>query len=296
MADQQVGDGVVGQVDLDIAIEFPDPQANLSVFGGAKRDALAERIAHHPFDEIGQRVGLAPIDALPERLIQLNRVRQQDLQFRVLAGHGLGSDLQNQPVQKVVVLQRVGDEPAEPVAHVAVDLALQIADGIAAGEPQGFFAGRFLLFGFLPRLLEQRLGLAARGIDNLVGLLAGIVSFVPFVGSLTGFLVAMLLAVSQFWPEWLPIAQVALVFVVGQAIEGNVLSPKIVGGRVKLHPVWLIFSLFVFGYLFGFVGVLVAVPLGAAIAVLVRFTVTVYLDSEIYRGSGDAEARDDMPS
>lgn len=129
-------------------------------------------------------------------------------------------------------------------------------------------------------------GLSFVGLQHavLVGLLAGIVSFVPFVGSLTGFLVAMLLAVSQFWPEWLPIAQVALVFVVGQAIEGNVLSPKIVGGRVKLHPVWLIFSLFAFSYLLGIVGLLIAVPVAAAIGVLVRFALEEYRRSALYLG------------
>jgi predicted PurR-regulated permease PerM len=74
------------------------------------------------------------------------------------------------------------------------------------------------------------------------------------------------------------------VFGIGQALDSSLLSPRIVGPKVGLHPVWLIFSLFVFGYLFGFVGVLVAVPMAAAIAVLVRFALEVYLSSSIYKG------------
>ena len=76
------------------------------------------------------------------------------------------------------------------------------------------------------------------------------------------------------------------VFFAGQLIEGNVLQPKIVGDQVNLHPVWLIFALFVFGYLMGFVGMLVAVPLAATIGVLVRFGLSQYLESDIYQRKG----------
>ena len=88
---------------------------------------------------------------------------------------------------------------------------------------------------------------------------------------MTGLVLALGVAVAQFWPDWTSIAVVLGIFLVGQFLEGNLLSPKLVGQSVGLHPVWLMFALFAFGYLFGFVGLLVAVPLAAAIGVLARF-------------------------
>ena len=95
----------------------------------------------------------------------------------------------------------------------------------------------------------------------------------------------------QFWPEWHLVVAVLAVFLIGQVVEGNVLSPMIVGDRVRLHPVWLIFALFVFAYLFGFVGMLLAVPLAAAIGVLVRFALGLYLESQLYLGQAKPRKR-----
>ena len=83
---------------------------------------------------------------------------------------------------------------------------------------------------------------------------------------------------------------VACVFFVGQFIEGNILQPRLVGKSVGLHPVWLMFALFAFGALFGFVGLLIAVPAAAAVAVLVRFAIARYLESPLYKGHSDGEA------
>ena len=91
-------------------------------------------------------------------------------------------------------------------------------------------------------------------------------------------------ALGQFWPQWTSIAAVVGVFLVGQFVEGNVLAPKLVGDHVGLHPVWLIFAMFAFGYLLGFVGLLIAVPLAAAIAVLFRFGLSRYFASPFYQG------------
>ena len=91
----------------------------------------------------------------------------------------------------------------------------------------------------------------------------------------------------QFWGDWLSIGLVAGIFVIGQVIEGNVLTPKLVGESVGLHPVWLILALTVFGSIFGFVGMLVAVPLAAALGVVVRFLVDRYTESRLYRGLSD---------
>jgi predicted PurR-regulated permease PerM len=126
--------------------------------------------------------------------------------------------------------------------------------------------------------------LAAIGLNHglLIGFSAGLISFVPYLGSLTGLVVATCVAVAQFWPNWGLIAVVPAIFFVGQSLADYVLSPYLVGRRVNLNPVWLMFALFAFGYLFGFVGLLIAVPLAAAIGVLVRYGVAQYYASPIY--------------
>jgi predicted PurR-regulated permease PerM len=118
----------------------------------------------------------------------------------------------------------------------------------------------------------------------LIGLTAGVLTFMPYIGSLAGLLIGTSVAVGQFWPQWVPVAGVVAIFLVGEFVEGNVLGPKLVGDRVGLHPVWLIFAMFAFGYLFGIVGLLIAVPLAAAIAVLFRFGLRRYLASPFYQG------------
>ena len=128
------------------------------------------------------------------------------------------------------------------------------------------------------------LSLAGLNFGLLIGLLSGIISFIPYVGSMTGLVLALAVAVAQFWPEWTSILTVFMIFVIGQFIEGNVLSPKLVGNSVGLHPVWVMFAMFAFGYLFGFVGLLLAVPLAAAIRVIARFTLERYRQSALYTG------------
>lgn len=118
----------------------------------------------------------------------------------------------------------------------------------------------------------------------VVGFVAGMITFIPYLGALIGGALAIGLALFQFWGDWLSIGLVAGIFVLGQIVEGNILTPKLVGDSVGLHPVWLILALTVFGSLFGFVGMLVAVPLAAALGVLVRFLVDQYTDSRLYRG------------
>ena len=118
----------------------------------------------------------------------------------------------------------------------------------------------------------------------VVGFVAGLLTFIPYVGALVGGALAIGLALFQFWGEWGWIAAVAGVFMVGQVVEGNFLTPKLVGSSVGLHPVWLILALTVFGTLFGFVGMLVAVPVAASLGVVVRFLVGQYRDSRLYQG------------
>jgi len=125
----------------------------------------------------------------------------------------------------------------------------------------------------------------------LIGLAAGFLSFVPYVGSLVGGVLSIGMALIQFWPDWITISIVVAIFAIGQFMEGNFLSPKLVGGRIGLHPVWLMFALFAFGYLFGFVGLLLAVPMAAAVAVLTRFSLKQYLASNLYLGKPASKPR-----
>lgn len=128
-------------------------------------------------------------------------------------------------------------------------------------------------------------GLSLVGLEFglIVGLATGLISFVPYFGMLTGFVVGIGLAIVQF-DSMAPVAMVAAVFVVGQVIEGNIVSPKLVGDRVGLHPVWMIFALMAGGALFGFMGVLLAVPVAATIGVLSRFALDRYLAGPLYGG------------
>lgn len=133
-----------------------------------------------------------------------------------------------------------------------------------------FYAGGLMLVGL-------QFGLVA-------GAIAGILTIIPYVGALVGGSLAIGLALFQFWGEWWMIAAVAGIFAFGQFFEGNILTPKLVGSSVGLHPVWLIFALSAFGTVFGFVGMLVAVPVAASIGVVARFAIAQYQASRLYQG------------
>ena len=150
----------------------------------------------------------------------------------------------------------------------------------------GFVRGQVMVCFILGAIYSIGLMVVGLKYGLLIGITAGVLSFIPYVGSAIGLLLSAGMAVSQFWPEWVPILMVLGVFLTGQFIEGNFLQPKIVGEQVNLHPVWLIFALFVFGYLMGFVGMLIAVPLAATIGVLVRFFLECYMKSDFYKGKG----------
>ncbi len=128
-------------------------------------------------------------------------------------------------------------------------------------------------------------GLSVLGLEFglLVGLGAGLISFIPYFGSILGLGVSIAIALVQF-DSWVDIAMVGGVFAVGQIIEGNFLTPKLVGEKVGLHPVWVIFALMAGGSLAGFTGVMLAVPVAAVIGVLVRFGLAQYMKSALYTG------------
>ncbi len=117
-----------------------------------------------------------------------------------------------------------------------------------------------------------------------IGLFAGFATFIPFVGGLISFVLALFLAISHF-STWTSVFLVIAVFAVGQVSEGYILTPRLVGNRVGLHPVWVIFALMAGGALFGFLGLLLAVPAGAAIGVLTRFAVSRYRESPYFQGT-----------
>jgi predicted PurR-regulated permease PerM len=166
-----------------------------------------------------------------------------------------------------------------PYRDTVRQLAREIDGAIA-----GFVRGQTAVCLVLGSFYAVGLSLAGLNFGLLIGLVSGLISFIPYVGSLTGLILATGVAVAQFWPAWTSILIVIVIFFAGQFLEGYVLSPNLVGQSVGLHPVWLMFALFAFGYLFGFVGLMLAVPLAAAVGVLARFALRRYLESPIYTG------------
>jgi predicted PurR-regulated permease PerM len=147
----------------------------------------------------------------------------------------------------------------------------------------GFARGQMLVCLFLAAFYGLGLTIFGLQFGLFIGITAGMISFIPYVGTALGFVVGIGVAVAQFWSEPIWIAAVAGVFIVGQMIEGNVLHPVLIGDRVGLHPVWIMFALLAGGSLFGFVGILISVPLFAVIGVLVRFALERYRQSYLYR-------------
>jgi predicted PurR-regulated permease PerM len=152
----------------------------------------------------------------------------------------------------------------------------------------GFIRGQSLVC--LSLGLWYGIGLTLVGLDFgfLIGFIGGVLSFVPYVGSLIALLLSIGVALVQGWPSLTLLFMALSVMVSGQFLEGYVISPKLVGDSIGLHPVWLMFALLAFGQLFGFVGLVIAVPTAAAAGVVARHLIGVYLRSPFYRGSSAA--------
>jgi predicted PurR-regulated permease PerM len=151
----------------------------------------------------------------------------------------------------------------------------------------GFIRGQSIVCLFLA--VWYSVGLTLIGLDYgfLIGVIGGVLSFVPYIGSLTALVLSLSVALFQGWPS-LKLFLFALAVVgTGQFLEGNVLSPQLVGESIGLHPVWLMFALLAFGQLFGFLGLLIAVPTAAAIGVVARHLIGLYLTSPFYRGHSE---------
>jgi predicted PurR-regulated permease PerM len=135
------------------------------------------------------------------------------------------------------------------------------------------------------------IGLSLAGLDFgfVIGMATGILSFIPYVGMLFGFALGVILAIFQFG-DWFHVSIIVAVFLSGQFLEGNFITPKLVGDKVGLHPVWIIFGMLAGAAMFGFIGILLAVPITAIIGVLIRFGLKKYFNSSLFTNKRTAKA------
>lgn len=165
-----------------------------------------------------------------------------------------------------------------PVAYreTVRTLAREIDDTLS-----GFLRGQGTICLILAVYYAAALRLIGLNHGLLIGLAAGLISFIPYLGSLIGLVLSLCVVVLQFWPNWTMIPVVVGIFLSGQSIADYALAPYLIAARINLNPVWVMFAIAAFGYLFGFVGLLIAVPLAAAIGVLVRFATREYLVTQL---------------
>jgi predicted PurR-regulated permease PerM len=178
------------------------------------------------------------------------------------------------------MIARIDEHLPRDHAPVIRQLAREI-DAVLAG----FVRGQISVCLTMGVFYAVGLMLAGLQFGLIVGAIAGAITIIPYVGALIGGALAIGLALYQFWGEWLQIGIVAAIFGLGQFLEGNVITPRLVGKSVGLHPVWLMLALSIFGTIFGFVGLLIAVPLAAALGVLMRFALNQYRVSPLYQGA-----------
>ena len=145
----------------------------------------------------------------------------------------------------------------------------------------GFMRGQLLVMLSLAAIYSLGLWIAGVKLALLIGIGAGLVSFVPYLGFIAGILAASIAVLAQL-DGFAPLLAVFLVFMVGQLIESMLLTPWLVGDRIGLHPVAVIFAVMAGGQLFGFIGILLALPVTAVLAVLVRHALTLWRESEAF--------------
>lgn len=168
--------------------------------------------------------------------------------------------------------------PVESKERIRI-LAKQVDDVLA-----GFIRGQLSVCVLLGAFYSLGLYFVGLELGLLIGFIAGLLSFIPYVGTITGFVVSICMALAQF-DTATPVLYVCIVFALGQFIEGNFLTPNLVGDKIGLHPVWIIFALLTGGYLLGFLGLLIAVPFAGILGVLIRYSITEYKKSNLYLGS-----------
>ena len=183
------------------------------------------------------------------------------------------------------ILRQLDDLLPRANVHTVRGLARDIDAALA-----GYVRGVAVVCTILAVYYAVALTVAGLPYGVLVGVIAGAISFIPYIGAFVGGALAIGLAMWQFWDTPLVILLVVGIFAVGQILEGQFLVPRLVGNSINLHPLWVIFAVMAFGFLFGLAGAIIAVPLAAALGVLVRFAVAEYRSSAIYTGQVDLPA------
>ncbi|CAN7201259.1 AI-2E family transporter [Pseudoxanthomonas sp. LjRoot143] len=168
-----------------------------------------------------------------------------------------------------------------PRDHIATVTRLALESNEVLGA---FLRGQFLVMLALGAIYAIGLSVVGLKVGLLVGIIAGLISFVPYLGTATGIVLGVIAALVQSGGDWSLVAMVMGVFVAGQMLEGYVLTPRIVGDRIGLHPVAVIFAIMAGGQLFGFLGMLLALPIAAIANVLLRFAHERYTQSRLYAG------------
>lgn len=164
-----------------------------------------------------------------------------------------------------VLVEKVGNYLPRTVSSTVKKIAADIDKTLS-----GYVHGQFNVCLVLGIIYSSLLSFTSLNFGFLIGFLTGIFSFIPYVGMLAGVVVAVIVGLFQWGFDISHLAVILAVFFLGQVIEANILTPKLIGSKIGLHPVWLIFGLFIFGVLFGFIGVLVAAPLTAICGVIIK--------------------------
>jgi predicted PurR-regulated permease PerM len=285
---------------LALAILLVIPQLDFQIADAISRlPAYAAKVNQELLPWLAQRFGLeiAPIDvqslisALQANWQKAGGVADKLLQSITHSGSVVASVLMNLLLIPVVTFYLLRDWDIM-VANIYRLLPKRAAPLTAAlaGEVDAvlssFLRGQFYVM--LALGVIYSLGLSLVGLDTalLIGMMAGMISFVPYMGAIIGFTAACIAAVVQFH-AFTQLIYVALVFMVGQTLEGTVLTPKLVGDKIGLHPVAVIFSVLAGGQLFGFLGILLALPVASIVMVLVRHVHDLYKDSAFYGDGAD---------
>jgi predicted PurR-regulated permease PerM len=255
--------------------------------------ASAYRMTAPLLQRVLDRMGVGPRGEVPEVLVQAgHRVTGMLADWAAgLIGRGVAlvNVLGLLAVTPLVAFYLLRDWP-KVIAEIDGWLPRSHADVVRAQAREadrvlaGFARGAALVCALLAVFYATALSLAGLDFGLLIGLVAGGLSFVPYLGALVGFVASVGMALIQFWPDWTRVALVAGIFVVGNVVSDYVVTPRVVGDRIGLHPLWVLFGFFAGGALFGFVGMLIAVPACAVIGVVARFAIGQYKASSYYLG------------
>jgi predicted PurR-regulated permease PerM len=240
-------------------------------------------------------VGVGPRSEVPEVLVQAGHRVEELLAAWVATLFGRGVALVNAlgllAVTPLVAFYLLRDWP-KILAHIDGWLPHDYADTIRDQARQmdrvlsGFARGAALVCAGLAVFYGLALSLAGLDFGLLIGVTAGALSFVPYLGALVGFAASVGMALIQFWPDWTRVVLVGGIFLFGNIVSDYIVTPRVIGDRIDVHPLWVLFGFFAGGALFGFAGILASVPACAVIGVVARFAIRQYKASAFHRGTG----------